>query len=325
MKPLSVLLVFLVMIIPLVLVNDSKKSMSEFNQKMYKQYGDDFQSAVDDAGEYLSRLEAQHISSAVRYQQEKQLELDEDVLNVFYNNLALKYGIENNPVAIENLKIHMPAMVMFRYTGYVMITLDDSASYEGHSVLKTVFWPQRPYWYLLNNGNVLYFTLDDKVTVYDKDSNEFYQGDYDSVSAQTNLAPLMTIDAYREVRQSTITSLIEEDLAAAINRHMELIKRMGLSIQFSLPRGAEQQSVKDIGFMAFIQGYPLPGGERLDAYSYGGGAVVTRKTLVGTVSTSGRHVAYGKACVPSSGVTEIERFYDSVEAVRKGYFIEECS
>ncbi|MCY9760616.1 hypothetical protein M5X06_00070 [Paenibacillus alvei] len=323
MRPLSIVLIFLVIVIPLMTMNDAKQDIFDQNRELQKQYSDDFQAAVDDAGSYLSRFEAQQLTTAIRYQREKQIAFDTDMLNVFFNNLALKYGIENNPVAIENLKIHMPAMVLFRYNGYVMVTLEDTANPSGKHEIKPVFWPTRPYVYTLNNGNSIYFTLDDQATVYDKKTNQFHQGDYGELQALTNLAPLTDLTVFREVRQNTITKHVEKDLAAAINLHIETVKRLDLNIQFSIPRDAGNQTISDVGFMAFIQGYPMSNGQLFNGYAFGGGSVVQRKGYIGTVSKEGRHVAYGGKCVPGN-VERIETLYDEEEAVRKGYFIDDC-
>lgn len=301
-------------------MNDAKKDLEDLQRSMYLHYEDNFQSALDDTAVYLSRFEAHQTAYTVHYQQEKQILFDLDALNVFYNNLALKYGIENNEIAIQNLKLHIPAIVIYHYNGYFLVTLDDS-----DSNLKTIAEPIRPYWYKLKNGNIIYFKLDDQATVYDRSANVYYQGDYEQLSTITNLDPLTTIEGFREVRQTVITTLVEEDLSAAINQHMELVKRLGLSISFTLPKGLEQQSIKDIGMMAFIQGYPLPGGELLETYAYGAGSVISRKVIIGTKLSSGKYVAYGAQCMPTNGVTEIERFYDPVEAVSKGYYYEDCS
>lgn len=175
-KPLSVVLVFLILVIPIVLMGDTREDLQVFNQDMYKRYSDDFQAAVDDAGDYLSRLEQQPTTTAVHYGRERQLQLDQDVLSVFYSDLALKFGLENNQTEMNNLKMHIPALVMFGYNGYTLVTLDDTASNSGKDELKPVSWPERPYYYKLQNGNLLYFTLDDNARVYDTTSNEFYEG-----------------------------------------------------------------------------------------------------------------------------------------------------
>ncbi|MOA30879.1 hypothetical protein D3C78_1520000 [compost metagenome] len=145
------------------------------------------------------------------------------------------------------------------------------------------------------------------------------------MQAITNTAPLNNINIFREMRQNTITTLVEQDLGGAINGHLEVVKRLGLNIQFSIPRGLNEQSIQNVGFMAFIQGYPLPGGERLSTFSFGGSAVMQRKSLVGVVMGSGEHRAYPQKCVPGSGVTHIENLYDAEEAVLKGYFVQECA
>jgi hypothetical protein len=327
-KPLSILLFFLVIALPLVFAHDARQDAYDNGVNLQKQYADEFQAAVDDGGVYLGRLESQQVTTAVHYDEEKQIDLDMDLLNVFYQNLALKFGIETDPIAIQNLKIHMPAMVLFRYNGYVLITLEDAANSNVQKEISPVFWPIRPYTYTLQNGNVLYFTLDDKATVYDKTLNVFYQDDFTALKSLTVLDPLDTLAKFREVRQNTITANVEQDLGGAINRHMELIKKMGLNLQFSIPRGLGEQSIQDIGFMAFVQGYPLTNGELFDGYSFGGSSVVRRKSLVGTYPTNnlhGKRVAYGQSCLPSSGVTIIESLFDTIEAVKKGYFINDCS
>jgi hypothetical protein len=323
-KPLSVLLIFLILAVPLVIMNDTREDQRLYNLDTYKRYADDFQAAVDDAADYLSRLEMQPTTTAVHYGRERQLTLDDDVLNVFYSDLALKFGLENNQSELSNLKLHIPALVLFGYNGYTLITLDDSGNNRGTQELKPISWPIRPYSYKLANGNLLYYTLDDQARVYDRYSNVFYEGYYSELTTETDLRPLQSLDQFRDVRQSTITALVEDDLSAAINRHMELIKRMGLILQFTLPRGLNEQSIKDVGMMAFIQGYPLPGGELLDAYSLESGVTTRRKLLTGTRNYAGKPVAYEEGCVVPSDARIVESLFDPVEAVRKGYFIQSC-
>ncbi|RUT39530.1 hypothetical protein EJP82_25970 [Paenibacillus anaericanus] len=328
MKPLSIILLFLIIALGLGMSQDARHQINERHEQTQKEYANAFQAAVDDTGAYLARFEAQQVTSGIRYQREKQLEFDMDILNVFYDNLALKFGIESNPVAIQNLKVHIPALVLFQYNGYVLITLEDQLNSSGQMELKPVFWPIRAYNYTLKNGSILYFTLDDQVTIYDKDYNRFLQGSFSEIQANNGTAftaPLNDLQMFREMRQNTITTLVEQDLGGAINGHLEVAKRLGLNIQFTIPRGLNEQSIQNVGFMAFIQGYPLPGGERLNTFSFGGSAVIQRKPLVGVVMGSGEHRAYPQKCVPTTGATHIENLYDAEEAVLKGYFVQECA
>ncbi len=324
-KPLSIVLLFLIIALGLGMSQDARQDINERHVQTQKEYANAFQAAVDDTGAYLARFEAQQVTSGIRYQREKQLAFDMDILNVFYDNLALKFGIESNSAAIQNLKVHIPAMVLFHYNGYELVTLEDRLNNGGQTELTPVFWPIRAYNYTLSNGNILYFTLDDQVTIYDRYNNRFLQDSFSDIQAITNTAPLDDLPTFREMRQNTIVSLVEQDLGGAINRHLELAKRLGLNIQLTIPRGLNEQSIQDVGFMAFIQGYPLPGGERLTTYSFGGSAVIQRKQLVGVIMANGEHHAYPKQCVPAAGATVIENLYDSEEAVLKGYFVQECA
>ncbi|GKU78135.1 hypothetical protein L3i20_v225320 [Paenibacillus sp. L3-i20] len=323
MKPLSILMFFLIIAIPLTFMHDARQNYLDNGEQKYKQYSDHFQAAVDDTAYYLSQLEAQQSGLNVHYASAKELEFGEEALAVFYNNLSMKFGIGNNGVERQNLMLHIPALVFLKYDGYVLITLEDAEGKE----MKPIIWPKRPYTYKLSNGNVVYFTLDDHAVVYQKSTNQFVEGKHNELVSElgSGLIRLTDINVFRQIRQNTIAASLEKDLGGAVNRHMELMKRMGLNVQFSLPRGLDEQAYQNVGLIAFMQGYPLPGGERLDAFSYGGGAVVQRTALIGVYEPAPRQfTAYPEACVPV-GRDSIEVFYDPEEAASKGYFIRDCS
>ncbi|WP_128896800.1 hypothetical protein [Longirhabdus pacifica] len=325
MKPLSITLIFLIIAVMITMMNDTQQDMYDANEKVARQYEHHFQAAVADAGAYLNMLEAQQITRNVRYQREKQLSVDQEVLDVFYANLALKLGIETDSIAIQNLKLHMPAMVLVHYDGYVLITNQDLLNVNGTQELSPVFWPKRPFVYELSNGNLLYFKMDDKAEVYDVSQNVFLSGNREELCLITDLSPLLTEEQFHQQRLHTITDAIETDLSGAINRHLELSKRMGLAVQFTLPRGWNEQSINHVGLLSFIQGYPLPSGELFDSFAFGGNSIYLRNQYIGTVDSTGELVAYKQGCLPSSGVTIKQNFYEPEEAVKKGYYIQDCS
>ncbi len=323
MKPLNILLFFLIIAIPLTILHDTRQSMSDQSSRIYDRYSDSFQAAVDDTAYYLSRLEAQNESN-IHYASAKRLEIGEEALAVFYHNLAMKFGVGDNPIERQNLMLHIPAMVFLAYDGYALVTLED----PGQSELRPQMGPLRPYAYALPNGNVVHFTLDDRLTIYIKSLNRFVEGKHQDLLASPAysyaLGALTDLARFKEARQSTIARHLETDLGGAVNRHMELVQRMGLNVAFSLPRGMGEQSYENVGLIAFMQGYPLPGGERLDAYSYGGGAVVRRSALIGIYEPGpDQYAAYPEACAPP-GAAKLEVFYDPEEAAAKGYYIRDC-
>jgi hypothetical protein len=335
-KPLDLLLLFLIVALPLIIMNDLQQSIQNRNENTYKRYSDAFQAAVDDTAYYLTLLEAQQTGDNIHYGSAKRLGLDQETIHIFYRNLALKFGIdeglgnkldiESNKVEQMNLAMHIPAMVFYRYDGYILVTLGNGTA---GSLLPQI-WPVRPYTYKLPNGNIIYFTLDDHARMY---ITPYYQsltgspfalvqGSYNELRTYIG-STLPDLNAFRQARQQAIAANIEKDLGGAINRHLELVKQMGLSLQFSLPRELGKQAVQDVGFMAFMQGYPLPGGERLDAFSFSGGGIVRRKPLVGTIN-GGVREAYPESCVPPAVASTTEVFHDPIEAAKKGYYIRRC-
>ncbi|WP_166244095.1 hypothetical protein [Paenibacillus turpanensis] len=325
MKPLSVLLIYLVVMLPIVIVHDTLQGRAQRNEQLAYQYQEGFQTAVDDAGAYLAMLEAQQVKGGVRYGKEKQFAVGNEVYEILIRNIAAQFMISHDAAAIQNLKMHMPATVLIRYDGYILVTLEDTASASGSRELKPIFWPIRPYSYTTPGGKIIYFTLDDQITVYDPAGNRFYQGRFKELTASgLSLNPISDSNFW-EVQQEAITATIEKDMAAAVNRHMEMIKRMGLSVRFSLNQSMAEQSIGGIGIISLLQGYPLPGGDRLEAIAFGGGGVAGRRTMVGTEHNSnGRLTAYPTGCTVPPGVTKVEVLFDPIEAVKKGYFIEEC-
>jgi hypothetical protein len=325
MKLPDIVLIFLLLFFGVTFAADELYKHSVSLQVEQKKYSDIFQSSVDDAGVYLSRFESQQQQEGIRYQREKQVAFDPNLLNIFYDNLALKLGIEGDDIKIQDLMLHIPAMVVVRYDGYSMVTVDANGSENNHGYLTPTIWPFKPFTYTLENGNVIYFTLDNQATVYDTSTNTFINDSYENLYTKTNLAPLYDLPTFERVKSQTITQQVQQDLASAINRHEQLIQKIGLAIKFSLPAGVDQQSISNTGFFAFIQGYPLPGGELLTSYSFGGGGVSERSNYVGTILTDGRHMAYGTSCVPSSGAIVIEKLHNSQEAAKKGYFVNPCT
>lgn len=322
MKPHDVASFCLIILLSLAFLSDTMYFSSQVEKSTQEIYSDSFKSAVDDMGAYMSELEAQQIGSGVRYSKEKELNMDLEIVNMFYANLALKLGVEGDPRALQDLMLHIPAMAFVRYDGYNIITLTSSA--KSKNDLEPVILPLRPFTYTLPSGNVVHFTLDSNLKLYDPTTNQFLEGTYDELKAARDLSPMTTKEKFEETRKRAIANALEEGLGGAVNRHMQLVKNIGLSVEFTLPSDPVGDSVDNLGFYAFMQGYPLPGGELLTSYSFGGGQVQKRTEYAGVIRSDGRHVAYDVRCGVPSGSVVIETIYSAQEAAKKGYFIEDC-
>lgn len=324
MKPLDFANIFMILLLCVTSLNGLTKASQDTKDFVYGEFHTAFQEAVDDMGYYLSRLEAQQTQSGVRYSKERQLALDVDALNVFLDNLSMKFGIEGNATEVQNLLLHIPVMAFMKYDGYVLITLEDTSD-PTNDEIAPVFWPKKPYTYTTELGYVLYLTLDDKLTLYDPNTNQYIKGSYEELRHVRDLSPIRDFNHFEEVRLSTIAKKLEVDLQDSMNRHISLMTNLGLSVDLYIPEGIDDQEFSGIGFLAFIQGYPLPGGQILSSVAFGGGTVEERDTYIGVIRSDGRHMAYPEKCgLPPGTYTVIETLRNDLEAARKGYFIEHC-
>ena len=325
MKLLDLANLGLITLIILIIFGDTVYRSDKMSNASMQEFEDGFKSAVFDIGTYLAQLEAQQEREGVRYSKEKQLAVTMDMLSVFYENLALKFGIEGDSVAVENLMLHIPVMVIIRYDGYNIITIDDTAKVGAQSTFVPSIWPLRPFSYVTNTGIRVYFTLDDIITIYDPSTNQYFKGLYQEISTIRDLSPINSYSEFLTTKKRVIAQTLERDLNLAVNRHLQLTKRFGVTVNFSLPKNLDDLEIENIGFFAFIQGYPLPGGELLDSFAFGGGSVIQRKEYIGVIEPNGRHVAYEAACGVPSDVLIIETLYNEQEAAKKGYFTKDCS
>lgn len=324
MKPLDVAVFALIMLLSMALISDLVVDWEKDKRNTQYSYEEVFKAAVDDTGAYMSQLEAQQTESGIRYSKEKELNIDLEIINTFFGNLAMKLGVEGNPNAIQDLMLHVPAMAFVRYDGYNVVTLSHEYNSKGSSELYPTIHPLRPYTYELPTGNIIYFTLDNNMKLYDPSTNQYFEGTYEEVKAVRDLSPLTSVTKFEEARKKAVAKSIEEGLAGAVNLHTELIKNIGLTVKFNLPSDPVGDSIDNLGFYAFLQGYPLPGGELLTSYAFGGGQVKKRNEYAGVIRSDGRHVAYDVRCGVPPGSVVIENLYSDEEAARKGYFVEDC-
>lgn len=324
MKPLDIVNLFLVLLIALSLGNymmDEGRSMEE---KYQSEYSRAFKQAVQDTAFYVSQFEAQQRAFPYRYSKEKEIEISTEALNIFYQDLAARFDVTGNPNAVSELMMYMPVSVLVGYDGYQLVTLDSKGFVGEESTIKPFIWPERPYVYKCDSGVLVYFTLGTRATIYDPNTNQYFEGTYKELSAVRNLSPLNTEDKYNEIRVATISDTIGRDMAAAVERHATLVKNMGVAVDFYLPKNFTDEAIDSVGFYSFLQGYPLLSGDTLTTYAFSGARLQVQDLYVGTQGSDGVLKAYSVRCGVPAGVTIIETFRDEREAAMKGYFPQKC-
>lgn len=321
MKHLNIIVFYLCVSLVISFWGDIETTKYELTRAEQAQYSKAFKQAVQDSGTFLAQFDAQQVTGPIRYSSEKNIASDLEVLHDFYEDLVLKFGVTGDPYALQDIMLHIPASVMVRYNGFNMITLEQITE-GGQQVFKPVVWPLKPFTYKLPNGLVLFFRLDDTLTLYDPGTNQYLEGTYETLRVVRDLSPLTSVELFKERRKKVIAESIEKDLAGAINTHIQVTKNIDLAVDFFLPQDVGDTSIENIGFMSFMQGYPLPGGEMLNTFAFGTSRVQQGKILYGVIRTDGRHVAYFNYSDIPAGSALIETLVDEEEAARKGYYID---
>lgn len=291
-------------------------------EKEQLEYSEKFKQAVKDSSKYLSQLEAQQQVSSIRYTQEKNVAVsDDDLIRSYIEDLALKMGKDGDPYGIQDILMHIPASVIIKYDGYELVTIDDKLTTAGNHYFSPSIGPLKPYTHTLPNGLILFFNLDSTLTLYDRNTNQYLQGTYETLKTIRDLSPLTSQEKFDAAKKNAIAKAIQRDLASAVSEHISETQYTDLQVEFYLPQDVESLTVDNVGFLSFMQGYPLPSGTLLNTYSFSSGTIHVGKKYFGVIRTDGQHMAYPEDVSLPVGSTIIETLVSEEEAARKGYFI----
>ncbi|MCD9023478.1 hypothetical protein [Cohnella silvisoli] len=285
-------------------------------------YNTALDTAVDDAASVLVVNATQQHEA--QYGSLKRIALNkEEALAAFYRTLDAGFGITDS-VTQEVLHRYIPAIVVIGYDGFYVYSEEEWTGPDGKTVMKPVWGTKKPYAYADSAGNSLSFSLDQQVLAYDAVSRSWHEGLRQDIRQQTTIPLLQDAALFEQVRRSTIVRAIQDELAYRINRYNETVSRNGLSYTFTLPLIASEDwnnSVDDVGVLAFVQGIPL-GAKVYNSYALGGSRIVKRPTIVG--AKKGTMKVYFRSSCGYSYPAE-ETFASEQAAARKGYMPLSCS
>lgn len=280
--------------------------------------------AVQDAGSVLNVNEKQEWEAG--YGSSKFFKAEKDLaLAAFYRTMYINLGIEDDTLSQEVLNNYVPAVVVIDYDGYDVYAIDEYTEPDGQTIVKHLWRPKKPYAYSDKEGNIIRFTLDNYTEAYDAEAGQWFRGMQRELKESTFIPLLQDSDLFEQKRRTTIVNDIENDLANVINRHNEFAARNGISYEFTLPVISQEEwnnSIDDIGIMAFIQGIPI-GDQRLNNYALGGGRLVKSPMIhAGTDPTTGIRYYYRSGCMIS--LENVETYSSPKEAAAHGYYEKNC-
>ncbi|OZB95095.1 hypothetical protein [Paenibacillus sp. XY044] len=325
MKITDYCLVFIVIFFPVFLIVGYHVQDQQDVEYTELKYVTALRTAVQDAGSMLNVNERQDFesgySSAKFFKADKELALD-----AFYRSLYANLGIEGDEAAQQTLDGYIPAIMVVDYDGYWVYSEVEYLGVDGEVYAKHLWQPKKPYSYSDKAGNLIHFTLDNVMEAYDAASGTWTRGLQRELGPTSSIPLLQDGERFEQVRRTTIVQAIENDLANNINRHNEFAARNGISYVFTLPLISREEwnnSIDDIGIMAFIQGIPV-GDQALNNYALGSGRLVKSAVIrAGVDSRTGIHYYSRGDCADDLEV--LETFTSPKEAAANGYFEKPCT
>lgn len=320
MKITNWALIFVIIVFPFFFKNDLRVNAQERTQERMMMYNGALHAAIQDAA-FALKLNEQQLDE-IRYDSVKKIRANKErAVDAFYESLYMNFGVNEDPVTQGVLKQYIPALAVIDYDGLWIYTDETYENAQQERENKQVWKPKKPYAYKDKLGNSLSFTLDDYVYAYDAQSKSWYEGNREDVAIQVgqNIQLLNDPSLFDQVRRTTIVNTVQGDLEHYINSHNEYARQYGITYTFTLPTISQEEwnnTINDVGVMAFIQGVPLGIGY-YNSYSLSGGRLIKAPSIYG-YEENGVKVYYRSTDNHPGEV--IEKFTSERDAAYAGYF-----
>ncbi|MBL0385854.1 hypothetical protein JJB07_04250 [Tumebacillus sp. ITR2] len=342
MKITNFAIIAVLLLLPFFVFNGWHVTAQKASLNLETRYNAAITSAVQDGAKALTFNEKQEFESGYgslkKYRANKEAAVD-----AFLHSLYLSFDAEDEATQ-GTLMSYIPALMVIDFDGYYLYS---PQPYSGASGLesKHVFSEKKPWVFTDTSNNTIGFTLDDTVQVFDRLHNRWEDGSLDDVEKQVNREyyqnPLFgynskelhtwatdhaTFDGFR---RTTIIGALQTDLEQEINSYNAYAKSQGIAYTFTLPTIDQEQwnnTVDDIGLLAFIQGIPM-GDKTYNNYALGGSRIVKKDALIGVKGKDpgpmkGSQYYFRESCLPKFDMTNYQRtetFTNEKDAAQKGY------
>lgn len=319
MKITDLSIIFVCILFPIFLISGFHVDDQKEVQLLEMKYTAALRTAVQDGGRVLNMNELQELEAG--YSSSKFFRADKDMaLNIFLHTMYINMDIEDDPIAQDALQWYIPALVVMDYDGYYIYAMGEYKDSDGTNIRKSLWTAKKPYTYSDISGNSIHFTLDHVVEAFDSGTGKWLEGRQEEIRDRTTIPLLLDNELFEQVRRSTIVNMIQDDLAYYIQQHNEIATRYGISYVFTLPTISQEEwnnTVNDIGLMAFVQGIPV-GDHYYNNYALGGGRLIKAPDIhAGVDSTTGFKYYYRGSCSFSLQLEEVYTY--AKDAAAAGY------
>lgn len=293
--------------------------------KLNNQYDGAMTVASHDAADQL-RLNARPTAESGYFSYKFSRINKEPAFETFIHTLALNFEVEDENIASKEFLSHyVPVFGIMEYDGFSMNVYQK----EGNE-FKRIWLPKIPFTYHDPYQNVVQFTLDDYVIVYDSLLQEWIEGTRKELLKDDEISqPLHDFLAdgtsFDRLRRDTIVDVLQENLSYQINAHNVYAKQLGITYKFAMPLIPQEDwynTVDDVGVFSFFQGYPYQHGNgTFNQYAFAGTRIV-KKDMYHASNVNGQKIYFAESCGFSYPVEEI--YPSKKEAAKAGYYEKSC-
>lgn len=180
-------------------------------------------------------------------------------LDAFLRTLAINYQVEDE-ITADVLSRYVPVFAVVDYDGLVMSVYKEFQNVSNEKVVDRVWLSKIPFSYSDDEGNIVNFTIDEDVEVYDKELNEWFEGKRQELLTDVTIPILEDATKFEQVRRNTIVDTLQENIAYYINEHNVYTKELDVTYKFAFPLINKEDwynTVDDVSILAFFQGYPF--------------------------------------------------------------------
>lgn len=279
------------------------------------QYNKHLDSAIEDG-----------IMNLVEVDSRRNLILNKDTaVNQFYESLFSNFGVIGNHQAENKLKGYIPVILITDLDGFY-IYYNHPITVDGENILSQQWTEKIPYSY--QEGNLIYnFTLGTYVKLYNRVTNDIYEGEYKDLAPLFPGTVLSNEEIYDNIRRNAIIDAIEKKMNYYINLHNNIAYQYGITYQFWLPQIDKTdwyRTIDDISMLVVFQGYPYTpvSTDPYNRYALGG-ARITKSRVYNITEDKGIKYYHKADCI--HGNTSSIIYYTREECALEGaYPCQEC-
>lgn len=312
MKLTSMAILFLLILLPIMVIGDMKYEAYEHAESLKRRYDVVLEKAVHDGAKAMI---AQYIESETGLDQTTMVN---PMLGIrqFIDTLSLNLGRKSEGQK-QDLLLYLPCLLVIDFDGFYVYGAESFVDANGQNVIFHVLKP-KIYFTRLIGDQILTFHVGGNVVVFDtvKQQQLLYTLEEAQVLPEFVDLPLL------DIKKRVIAETVERALNAQVNQHNRFAHQNGIAYTFYIPQIHEDElfnAFSDVGLVAFFQGMPLGGAERLNLYALGGSRLFKRASYYG-YTRDGIRTVCTKAHSEGSGEVPDAVFHTRSEAAKEGYF-----